>query len=258
MVKKNIKIFFITLNVVALIICWVYIQRFRKMLRTNPYNSVRYINYFFGDSRTYVIDEFSWLQDFIEGRETIKNEFLLQTLVRNVGDISPQEKQLDPNNQWKMIPIQIVKKSIANNCPYTSSLVSKHRDKLCSVYFSILQPHTHLPPHRGPNNSVLRFHLPLIIPNGELGLEWNQNVERWDKPFIFDDTQLHQAWNYTDETRVILLIEILKPMNYIKRNICNWMLGEISEADEIDQIKNIRHTTLTLLTSPTAPTTSTV
>jgi beta-hydroxylase len=40
----------------------------------------------------------------------------------------------------------------------------------------------------------------------------NDEIKMWDMNnyFIFDDTYDHQAWNYTDENRIVLILDILK------------------------------------------------
>lgn len=78
--------------------------------------------------------------------------------------------------------------------------------------FSILEPHTHIPPHNGMLNTRLICHLPLIVPeNCRLRVgNHTRNVEE-GKVLIFDDSIEHEAWNDSDEVRVILLFEIWRP-----------------------------------------------
>ena len=78
--------------------------------------------------------------------------------------------------------------------------------------FSVLRPHTHIPPHNGMLNTRLICHIPLIVPSDcrlRVGNE-TRNVE-FGKAMIFDDSIEHEAWNDSDETRVILLFEIWRP-----------------------------------------------
>ena len=81
-----------------------------------------------------------------------------------------------------------------------------------SVLFSLLRPGAHIPPHNGFVNTRLICHLPLIVPNGcrfRVGNEVRHWVE--GKAWLFDDTLKHEAWNRSEETRVILLFEIWRP-----------------------------------------------
>ncbi len=78
--------------------------------------------------------------------------------------------------------------------------------------FSVLKPHTHIPPHSGMLNTRLIVHLPLIVPEGcrlRVGNDVRPVVA--GKAMIFDDSIEHEAWNDSDETRVVLLFEIWRP-----------------------------------------------
>jgi Aspartyl/Asparaginyl beta-hydroxylase len=78
--------------------------------------------------------------------------------------------------------------------------------------FSVLKPHTHIPPHSGMLNTRLIVHLPLIVPDG-CRLRVGNDVRPFvaGKAMIFDDSIEHEAWNDSDQTRVVLLFEIWRP-----------------------------------------------
>ena len=81
-----------------------------------------------------------------------------------------------------------------------------------SVLFSLLRPGAHIPAHNGMVNTRLICHLPLIVPPGcrfRVGNETRPWVE--GKAWIFDDTIEHEAWNDSDQTRVVLLFEVWQP-----------------------------------------------
>ncbi len=78
--------------------------------------------------------------------------------------------------------------------------------------FSVLQPHTHIPPHHGMLNTRLIVHLPLIVPDGcRLRVGNDVRTVREGELMIFDDSIEHEAWNDSDDPRVILLFEIWRP-----------------------------------------------
>lgn len=81
-----------------------------------------------------------------------------------------------------------------------------------SVLFSLLKPHTRIPPHNGLVNTRLICHLPLIVPHG-CGFRVGNETREWveGKAWVFDDSIDHEAWNDSDQTRVILLFEIWRP-----------------------------------------------
>lgn len=78
--------------------------------------------------------------------------------------------------------------------------------------YSILQPHTHIPPHWGMLNTRLICHLPLIVPDKcRLRVGNHTRTVEEGKVLIFDDSIEHEAWNDSEEVRVILLFEIWRP-----------------------------------------------
>jgi aspartyl/asparaginyl beta-hydroxylase (cupin superfamily) len=103
-------------------------------------------------------------------------------------------------------------------CPEVSAVLAQlpldHvRDHGPEVCFSIMRPGAHILPHRGVTNARAVLHLALDIPSGcALNLVGVQQVG-WEvgRCFAFDDTYLHEAWNRSDTTRVILLGDIWNP-----------------------------------------------
>ncbi|GAA0365010.1 hypothetical protein GCM10009092_31700 [Bowmanella denitrificans] len=103
-------------------------------------------------------------------------------------------------------------------CPHTSKALSglplvniqEHAPEVC---FSIMQPGTHILPHRGVTNSRVVLHLGLVIPQYcRLNLLDVQEIT-WQegRTFAFDDTYLHEAWNRSNEYRAVLLADIWNP-----------------------------------------------
>jgi aspartate beta-hydroxylase len=81
-----------------------------------------------------------------------------------------------------------------------------------SILFSLLRPGAHIPPHHGFINTRLIVHLPLVVPPGcafRVGNETREWVE--GQAWLFDDTIEHEAWNRSEDTRVILLFEVWRP-----------------------------------------------
>ncbi len=81
-----------------------------------------------------------------------------------------------------------------------------------SVLFSLLRPGAAIPPHHGFVNTRLICHLPLIVPDGCTFRVGNE-TRPWQegKAWLFDDTIEHEAWNRSNETRVILLFDVWRP-----------------------------------------------
>lgn len=80
------------------------------------------------------------------------------------------------------------------------------------VMFSLLQAKSRIPAHCGVMNTRLICHLPLVVPPG-CGFRVGNEVREWEvgKLLIFDDTIEHEAWNDSDEDRVVLIFDIWRP-----------------------------------------------
>jgi len=81
------------------------------------------------------------------------------------------------------------------------------------ILFSVLRAQSHIMPHHGTTNARLVFHLPLIVPRDcSLNIvNHGEHVWREGEPVMFDDTYLHEAWNRSDEDRVVLLMDCWNP-----------------------------------------------
>ncbi len=81
-----------------------------------------------------------------------------------------------------------------------------------TAFFSILKPHTRIPPHTGVSNTRAIIHLPLIVP-AACGFRVGGETRRWveGEAFGFDDTIEHEAWNDSDRVRVILILDVWNP-----------------------------------------------
>lgn len=92
---------------------------------------------------------------------------------------------------------------------------------LKSAMFSIFEPGKHLAPHRGPYNGVLRFHLGLIVPEraDRVGIRIADEVHRRreGEALIFDDAYEHEAWNHSEEVRVVVFVDVEKPTRFPAR-----------------------------------------
>ena len=82
-----------------------------------------------------------------------------------------------------------------------------------SALFSALTPRTRIPPHTGVANFRLLVHLPLILPPG-CGFRVGGETREWKfgEAWVFDDTIEHEAWNNSDELRVIMICDVWSPL----------------------------------------------
>lgn len=98
-----------------------------------------------------------------------------------------------------------------------------------TAIFSLLRPHTRIPPHTGVTNIRSTVHLPLIIPPN-CGFRVGATTRPWiiGEAFAFDDTIEHTAWNDSDEPRAILIIDTWNPwLSLEERALCRTLFATI-------------------------------
>jgi aspartate beta-hydroxylase len=105
----------------------------------------------------------------------------------------------------------------ASRCPATLAALATVPQPVQSsrtpvAMFSLLNPHTHIPPHTGISNVRLVAHLPLIVPP-DCALRVGSDVHVWreGEACIFDDTIEHEAWNRSDALRAVLIFDVWHP-----------------------------------------------
>ena len=175
--------------------------------------------------------DFPWLDILEAATEDIAAE-ALGALRSAPGDFSPyvnspagtpldEWASLNRSMNWSVYSLWLDGEALPANqavCPKTSAVLAQL--PMCDVpghapgaYFSVLKPHTRLPPHTGTTNTRSIVHLPLVIPEG-CRFRVGSDVRAWEKgkAWVFDDTIEHDAWNDSDEIRIILIFDIWNPL----------------------------------------------
>ena len=141
-------------------------------------------------------------------------------MLPNLQDIQQEQKIVNQDNNWKTFFLfGFSKKATLNcaSCPFTTAVLEQIPD-LETAFFSILSPHKHINAHRGIFKGFIRGHLGLIIPKEreKCSIRVDDQILHWQegKVIIFDDTYEHEVWNDTDEIRVVLLIDIIRPFKF--------------------------------------------
>lgn len=114
---------------------------------------------------------------------------------------------------WDVFGLYFFRKRLDDNCgrcPITAKVVESVPGMI-TAGFSVMAPATHIRPHKGYTDKVLRCHLGLIVPAG-CGIRVGTESRSWTegRVFVFDDTVEHEAWNDSDLPRVVLLLDFIK------------------------------------------------
>jgi aspartyl/asparaginyl beta-hydroxylase (cupin superfamily) len=174
---------------------------------------------------------FDWLER-LEAASAIIQQELEVALEDGRSNIEPyiQYPPGAPVNQWAKLNHSPAwssyflwrdgEKQDANcaRCPNTAALLeslplAQMPGYAPTAMFSVLSPHTHIPPHTGSANTRLIVHLPLVLPS-DCAFRVGNDTRAWKmgEAWVFDDTIEHEAWNNSDETRVILIFDVWNPL----------------------------------------------
>ena len=164
---------------------------------------------------------FPWVAEMEAATKDIQEELagvLSGGDIPGFQELSKEQESLTEGKEWTVFMLYVVWNKVQKNCdlcPKTAAALEKIPG-MTSALFSIFAPNKRLAPHRGPYNGVLRYHLALKIPSeGEkCGITVGGETRYWAEggSLIFDDAWQHEAWNDTDETRVVLFVDFLRPL----------------------------------------------
>lgn len=179
----------------------------------------------------YPADRFSWYGALEAATDGIRGE--LRDILQRRGGLTPfldipdkdaEEAYLggDPlGRSWDAFFFHRHGKAFPEHlalCPVTAAALAQVpltqiTDHAPEVLFSVLAPHTHIKPHHGVTNTRVVTHLPLIIPAGDCKLVVGGISHAWQEGrcVTFDDTFEHEAWNRTDQQRVVLILDTWNP-----------------------------------------------
>jgi len=170
-------------------------------------------------------EEFPWAERLAKSWRVVRTE--LDRVLERPEDIpafhqlSPDQKRISKGDNWKTYALFVFGQRVELNCtecPNTAAFLEE-LPGLQNAWFSILAPHYHILPHKGPTRALCRCHLGLIVPAdpAQCWIRVGGRICHWHEGevLIFDDTYEHEVFNDSDEVRVVLFIDVDRPMDKI-------------------------------------------
>jgi aspartyl/asparaginyl beta-hydroxylase (cupin superfamily) len=165
---------------------------------------------------------FEWIPRLESSWRTIRSELddvlVWREDLPNFQDISLDQASITDDDGWKTFFFFAYGFRSSTNCarcPRTSELLGSVPG-LTTAFFSILAPGKHIGAHRGPWRGVLRYHLALKVPEpaSAAGISVGGETAHWEegRSLLFDDGYEHFAWNDTDGVRVVLFVDVIRPL----------------------------------------------
>lgn len=131
---------------------------------------------------------------------------------------------------WRLINIKVgneYTKDAYKHFPFLVKLL-KNLPEVCSCAISILQEGVHIPIHVGYYKGIMRYMMPLIVPKDRenVFLVVNEKKYNWteDVGVLWDDNFPHKVYNNTKEIRVVIYMDIIRPLPGLLNNFNKYIL----------------------------------
>jgi len=106
-------------------------------------------------------------------------------------------------------------------CPQTCALLDA-TPNLFQAFFSILEPRKSVPAHESPYAGYLRYHLPLLVPTDNpprMRVRDYWHTWKEGEGLLFCDYWEHEVVNHSDQVRVVLIIDIFRPLPLVRDRV---------------------------------------
>ncbi|WP_339106719.1 aspartyl/asparaginyl beta-hydroxylase domain-containing protein [Roseovarius rhodophyticola] len=106
--------------------------------------------------------------------------------------------------------------SASKLCPKTTQMIES-LPSIKGAMFAMLPPGARLVKHRDPFAGSLRYHMGLSTPNDDacfIDVDGQKYSWRDGEVVMFDETYIHYAENQTDQNRIILFLDIKRPVTF--------------------------------------------
>lgn len=184
--------------------------------------------------------DFSWVPLLEASWQTVRDEALRVLAHRDaippLNAVSPDHARIAGDGKWRSFFLYGYGHRIADNCaraPFSAALVEK-LPGLNSAFFSILEPGAHIPRHRGVTKGIFTAHLGLVTPqrSENCRMQVDGSTVHWQdgRCLLFDDTYPHEVWNDTNEMRVVLLIQLTRPVSFPGSLVSRFFLGGVRKS----------------------------
>ena len=202
-----------------------------------------------GNRPFFSTEDFPWVKDveseWLLIREELEKVMTHWEQIPHFSDVSKDQAHLTAYGNWKTFFLWAYGHRAEENCthcPETARIVERIPG-MKTAMFSIFRPGTQVKPHRGPYKGLLRYHLALKVPKDpkQCGIRVGGQVEHWQegRSLIFDDVFEHEAWNDSDEIRVVLFVDFERPLPPFWAFVNRLLIGIVERSPLVrDGIRN--------------------
>ena len=250
--QKDGKKLFLFINLFLLSLSSLFIKKYRKYLIViTLIIFLSLIFYIFQDPvrlvRTgdYIINSnietgpFLDLQEYFPNYKYLEEKTdIFQKELKNLLDRTNNGKDIPNINDqlikingkekgWKVYQIKLgsnIVNTAKNDFPELVKTIEKYPEIL-NVAISVLERKSKIEMHIGYYKGIIRYMLPLKVPKDKskcfLCVNGEKYIWKEGKSILWDDNFPHKVYNHSEETRVVIFIDVVRPHLDWKRKIFN-------------------------------------
>jgi aspartyl/asparaginyl beta-hydroxylase (cupin superfamily) len=142
-----------------------------------------------------------------------------QSRMRRYHDIDPGQEPISGADEraWRIFFVNVIgTKTLPTSdlCPRTTEIVGEIPNVM-QAFFSILEPGKNVPSHNGVYFGYLRYHTAFRVPKKNpptIRIKDHYHTWKEGESILFDDSWNHEVTNEAEEVRVVLIVDVMRPM----------------------------------------------
>jgi len=224
--------------IILLIIIALAAVSIRKNIATGGTAINEYLTRHCSDPAVLNSRDYAWTANFRQNWQSIRQEF--DAYSQNY--VVPAYKDVNKGSSgdtdgWKALFLRVFNNDtqMMEFFPKTKALLATC--PCTTAYFSLLEPGTHIPEHRGVYKGVLRYHLSLVVPddwqNCFIVVDGKKLHWREGDDLMFDDMYLHHVENNTNQKRVVLFLDIKRDFKSLLVNFVNTIMLKFIKCNDV-------------------------
>ena len=200
-----------------------------------------------GNDPVFHAEQFSWAVQLERNFPAIRQELQalldMREFIPLFHELSPDQQKISIGNNWKTFFLMGFGYQATQGwkrCPKTMSILNTIPN-VRTAFFSILGPDYHIPRHRGVTKGLIRCHLGLVVPEQreQCFMRVHDQFCHWEEGrcLVFDDTFDHEVWNQTNQERIVLLVDVDRPMRLLGRVVSRILYLGIRKSGYVQDVR---------------------
>jgi len=172
----------------------------------------------------------------------IKNVSLSREIFGGENDYTGSDVKKNEHGEetgWRLMALKIgdnVTSTCLEQFPVLAQALGRVPE-VVSCALSILEPGVMIPIHIGYYKGIMRYMLPLQVPDErENCFLWVNGIKySWaeGKSVLWDDTYPHKVFNNTKQIRIVLFMDVLRPLTGFMNKLNHWALRLIQNSQAV-------------------------